>query len=263
MAKSIEGVKQTIYNAIEEERKRVEAKLAEDKLRIEKVSTVPEALTELVEIYGNNLEQRKLMTSILKDHLRGEFFKGAEVKGGANYVHFKNGNYSVGFSTSRFHSIVISRDETVEIPVHPSGKPLFVQDDVLEFYEIWENFRDTGEDFDKLLNVYSKMKRAIPSDFIFKLKTTMEDIYEFAKEQEEKINDVNRRKQIWQEELDEYNKEVELFTSIIEDIEIDLLEFRRGGWYITTKNLYTLESIVTESIERLKMVEKFKESELV
>lgn len=250
----IEKVKSDVYKAIDVERQRAMEKYDTHKENIKNSKSVPSILKELVEIYGNNAKQREIMTSILKDFLTARFFKNAEIVGGANSIKFKNGNYSIEFSTSRIYDVVISRNG----PLRPPIQPLNVREDALNFYELWKDYKETGENYGKLLDAYSMMRRGKLSGLIFKMKTKIEDIDEFAMQQKRYIDNVNEKIEIWKQEVEEYNKEIEFFKNMIIEIEDDLFEFRSNGWYINHKNLYGPEKL---EVEIQNLVKRLKERE--
>lgn len=252
----IEKVKSDVYKAINIERQRAMEKYDTHEENIKNSKSVPDILKELVEIYGNNAEQKKIMISILKDFLTARFFKNAEIIRGANSIKFNSGNYSIEFSTSRIHEVVISRSGPLRAPV----RPLDIREDIMNFYELWRDYKETGENYDKLLDAYSMIRRGTLSGLIFKMRTKIEDIDEFAMQQKRYIDNVNKKMEVWKKEVEEYNKEIEFFKNMIIEIEDDLFEFRRNGWYINYKNLYGLEKMEVEIQDLVKRLKGRKSS---
>lgn len=237
MDKFIDEIKQDIYKGIEEEKLRMEEKYSNDKLKVEKVNTVPEAIKELVNIYGNSLEQRKVMTPILEKYLEADFFKNAEVIRGANYIIFNKGEYSIGFSTSRLYGINIRRTENLRKPI----EPLPVRKEILEFNELWDYYKETGEGYDYVVDYYSIMTRAMEAGFIFRRRVKKSTIEQYAEMNKQHIESVNQKMKRWKEDLEDYEKEKELFYETIRDVRNDLIKFRNAGWYIKDENLKGLE----------------------
>lgn len=233
MNKFIDEIKQSIYKGIEEERARMEEKYNKDKMKVEELNTVPEAIKELVNIYGNSMEQREVMIPILQKYLEADFFKDAKVVGRANYIHFQKGEYFIEFATSRVYSINIGRTEILRKPI----EPLSVREDILAFNELWDHYKETGEKYDEVVNRYSIMTRAMEAGFIFRKRVKEEAIKEYANMNKEHIENVNEKMKRWEEELEDYEKEREMLYEIIRDVKDDLIKFRDAGWHIKYENL--------------------------
>lgn len=237
MNKFIDEIKQSIYQGIEEEQARMEEKYNKDKMKIEKLNTVPEVIKELVNIYGNSMEQREIMIPILQKYLEADFFKEAEVVGRANFIHFQRGEYFIEFATSRMYSINIGRTEILRKPI----KPLSVSEDILAFNELWDHYKKTGEKYDEVVNLYSSMTRDMGTGFIFRKRVKEEAIEEYVNKNKQHIENVNEKMKRWEEELENNEREKEMLYEIIRDVKDDLIKFRDCGWHIKYLNLNGFE----------------------
>lgn len=238
MIELIEEIKDTIKEGVEEERKRMNDKYDENLDIVNKTNNVPEAIKELVNVYGNTIKQREKMTFILKQFLEADFFKNAEVVGGANYVYFKNGEYSVAFSTSRIYTITLSRTERLRKPL----EPLTVRDDLLKFNDLWDNYDKTGEGYDVLVEEYSQLRRATSAGLLFKFRVKKEDIKEFAETHKQHIKKVTEHIENWKVELEEYEEELKMFEEMMKGLKVDLIKFKDEKWHMKYENLQDMKN---------------------
>lgn len=229
----IDEIKERIYQGIDEEIENMKTKFNQDKELVKNTDNVPELVKQLVDIYGNSMEQRKVMAPILKQYLQGEFFKNAEVVGRANSLHFKNENYFIEFSTSRMYTILVGRAEELRKPI----EPLSVREDIMELNNLWDSYKETGEGYNELINLYSIMSRGTEAGLFFTVKTKVTDIENYVKGQKQHIESVQRQVEQWKEDVIEYENQRQLFKELMEDVKGDLIKFQEKGWRIKYENI--------------------------
>lgn len=227
---NINEVKEKIRTGIEIERAKTNRKYNKDSEDLNLVNNVPEAIKQLVNIYGNSLEQRELMIEILSKYLKADFFQKADVIKGGNHVFFNDGVHSVAFSTSRVYEIVISK---IESTLEPRNKVSPVKQEIKDFLMLWDHYQETGEDFRVVVNAYSKIinKSRAGLMFIFRVNIT-DEIEDFANERKIQIEKVEEQILQYEIMLEKHNKGVENFKVFKEEIKEDLANFENSGWTI-------------------------------
>lgn len=245
MNELLEEVRGSIKAGIEDERERMNDKYNEDLNNVDEIDNIPKAIKQLVDIYGNTMEQRVKMIEILNDYLKADFFKGAtngregkDIVRGANSVFYNNGNYYVGFSTSRLYTIEVGRNENLR---KPSEEIKRIGEDIVKFVDLWDEYDSTGKNYDKVIDLYSIMKRAKPAGILYKMNPSLRtDIKNFARDKKNNIEEYEERKELWERRVEEFEEEEVLFQSILDDLKEDLDNFADAGWRVTYENVDNL-----------------------
>lgn len=232
--------KESIREGIESERLKMNEKYDKDKETLERLDNIPEALYELSNVYGNTTSRKRLMIKILNSYLKADFFKDACIEEGVNNVFFNGDNYSVAFPSSRSRTITVARGES---PCWPGPEPLGINDDCVKFNELWVHYKETGEDYEAVLEAYSKLTMKKTGGIIYKIRLNMTTkVEDYALKNQEAIEKAIKRKHKWDIDVLTYeNQEVE-FRKLLSDLRNDLEEFKNNDWSIKYESLGELLS---------------------
>lgn len=237
MRNLITKIKESINEGIEQEQLIMTKKYEKDKARVAKIDNVPDLIKELVNIYGNTIQQKEKMISVLNEYLEADFFKNAEILKKANSVRFENKKHFVDFSTSGLHVITIGAVEYLREPI----QPLPLKEDVLKFNEMWINYKKTGENYSDVLDKYSMLTRKLPAGALFKMKTKKKHVEAFANKQKKLIQENIEKMKLWESKMKEYKEHNDLTFNVIKDIKEDLIKFKNKNWHMKYKNIIDSE----------------------
>lgn len=232
----LQEAKSTIELGIETERAKMNEKYNSDIEDLNSVETIPEILKQLVNIYGNTTEQREVMSKIINDSLQSSFFRDVDVVKGANYLVFRDENHSVSFSTTRSFEIIVNQVSDIFQARFRYDIPE-LKEEILSFMEMWDIYKETGKGYSSLAEDYYKAtnKKRPMWMFISKLDLKKE-IAEYAESVEENIQKREEALKVKEREDKEIEEKIQNYKTFVEEIKVDLEDFKKHGWRVKIIN---------------------------
>lgn len=241
---NIKESKEIVKDAIKIQKNKVVSELDDIAEKVHNYSLFSDVIGELVEVYGNNNEQREIMVDVMRT-IPSNHFNLAEVKGEMNAVNLVFNGITFSISTSRIKLIEISLEEIKE--PSESTQEVYKTYSTYEklFLEKWDGRLDeldhTSEKM--LIKTYFYVKKGRETPFLYtrKLrKDNYEEIKIYFEDIRKRINIYNKERQEFQEKHNQYEKELEKYNNSLTELKDNFMDF-------IEENLYILEDFKNNS----------------
>lgn len=230
---TINEIKDIVYKEIEIERKKKNIEYDNNKLNVAQARDLPTIMKELVDIYGNSVEQSNLMIELLRQHSNVDFLSSSRAERKLNFIRLHDYEYYIDIGTSRIHSVEIG----LISPLIKAGKKPSLKKGVLEIYKLAVNYIETGKDkdYDKLINSYSWQKRNKASTPLYKWITKEDDVIEYVLSNKIYVDNLNVRTKEWAAHVKELEDKKHKYDNFIKSLDGFINDFKNAGWTIKVK----------------------------
>lgn len=250
---NINHARNVVKDAINEQKEKLINELNEISSKVEKHTSFSEIIGELVEVYGNSNEQRKVMVDTMRT-LPGNFFTHSDVHSKMNAVSLVFDGITFSISTSRLRSIDISIEKIIE-PIEPTKEAYKTYTSYeVDFLEAWrdKSMDDLSAKEEKgLIKTYFNVRRGRDIPFLYtrKLRNSnfeeiniyLEDIEKRMNEYRKEIYEIKKENEQYEVRLNKHNELLNVleanFKGFIEDNFHILEDFKNTSWKINFENI--------------------------